>query len=417
MEWLLLGEFGLKIKNIQAGSLKGYNDGIRTRFDYTDAMFCNSLFYYHLRENGLKDYKDESTRDLICIDFSYGTRSYEEEMKHLKAMLKKETDEEKIQNINYLISEAEKNKFKYNKLTKDELRADFYENGVPVTYKRKDSDGNIIEETINYKMLFRNASKAKTGMTNFINEELYEEADDWLTMGLRKRLDPNNAKIVELSAYAPLTTSTIVERFYLPMDEILILDDEESVFHTLADVIKSSDYEVERMVVDEEKTNKEKERAIAENKYDEFGNPKYKIHKKKVKATEKRCIVEREYTDVVNNIWDGMALIESSFCPGENNGMILLRNHFFKACAFKCHIQQFIKDYCESHNIDYNTYTITDIFGRNILAKNIKLVTNKDACKWFKFSDIMGETLLDAYNYWRERIERDGCIWVTKQLQ
>ena len=79
-----MGEFGLKIRNIQAGSLKGYIDGTRNRYDYTDAMFSNSLFYYYIRKHGLQDYKDESTRDIVCIDFSYGTRSYEDEVKHHK---------------------------------------------------------------------------------------------------------------------------------------------------------------------------------------------------------------------------------------------------------------------------------------------------------------------------------------------
>ena len=380
-------------------------------------MFCNSLFYYYIREHGLKDYKDESTRDLICIDFSYGTRSYEEEMTHLKRMLKSEEDAEKKQRIQFLIEEAEKNKDKYHGCSKDEIRRDFYINGVPITYKQVNKKtGDVTEETINYRMLFRNASKAKTGMANFINSELFEIADDWLTMGLRNKLDPENSKIVELSAYAPLTTSTIVDRVYIPMDEILILDDEESIFHTVVDVVKSADYEVERIVIDQEATNKEREKAIENNKYNEFGNPVYKVIKKNVKVIEKRCVVEREETDVVNNVWDGMALIESSFCPGENNGMVLLRNHFFKACAFKSHIQMFIKDYCNEHNIDYDTYTITDIFGRKVLAKNIKLVTNKDACKWWKFIDIMGGTKEAAYLYWRKRVEADGCLWgIVKQ--
>ena len=412
-----MGEFGLKIKNIQAGSLKGYIDGVRSRFDYTDAMFCNSLFYYYIREHGLKDYKDESTRDLICIDFSYGTRTYEQEIKHLQCMLKSEEDEEKKERIKFLIKEAEKNKNKYIGLTKDGIRKDFYVNGVPITYRNTNKKtGKITEEKIRYRMLFRNASKAKTGMANFINEELFEIADDWLTMGLRKKLNPENSRIVELSAYAPLTTSTIVDRFHIPMDEILILDDEESIFHTIADVVKSADYEIERIVVDKEATEIERQKALNNNRVNELGSPIYKPVQKKEKFIEKRCIVVKEETDVTSTVWDGMALIESSFCPGENNGMVLLRNHFFKACAFKSHIQLFLKDYCDSHNIDYETYTIKDIFGREVLAKNIKLVTNKDACKWWKFIDIMGGTKEKAYNYWRERVEADGSIWgIVKQ--
>lgn len=32
-----MSEFGLKIKNIKAGTLFGYNQGVRDRYDYTDA--------------------------------------------------------------------------------------------------------------------------------------------------------------------------------------------------------------------------------------------------------------------------------------------------------------------------------------------------------------------------------------------
>jgi len=46
-----LGEYGLKIKNYKAGALYGYNLGVRERYDYTDAMFNKSLFYYHMVEH------------------------------------------------------------------------------------------------------------------------------------------------------------------------------------------------------------------------------------------------------------------------------------------------------------------------------------------------------------------------------
>ena len=369
------------------------------------------------KHGGLTDYKDEYTRDVVCIDFSYGTRSYEDEVSHLKSIIKKETDPEKKARIEDVLENVKKNKLLYRAYTKDEIRYDFYVNGVPIKYYKKDKDtGELIEETIKYKMLYRNASKAKIGQSIFLNEKLYENADDWITMGLRKKLPYNAAKIVELSAYAPLVTSTVENTFYLSLDDVLILDDKESVIHTVADVIKSADYETNIRVVDEEETSKEKIKALKSGKVDLYGQPIYKTKYKTQKCVQKKCIVSREETDIVNNVWDGMGLIESSFSPGENNGMVLLRNHFFKACAFKSHIQLFFKDYCDAHNINYDTFTIIDIFGRKVLAKNIKLITNKDACKWWKFIDLMGGTKQAAYNYWRNRIEADGNIWgVVKQ--
>ena len=77
-----MSEYGLKIKNFEAGSLYGYNLGIRDNLDSTDAMLTNSLFSDFLKENGLNIWKGESTRDIICIEFNYGTRSYEDEIKN-----------------------------------------------------------------------------------------------------------------------------------------------------------------------------------------------------------------------------------------------------------------------------------------------------------------------------------------------
>ena len=78
-----MSKYGYKIKNYEAGSLYGYNLGVRNRLDYTDAMLTNSLFSFFMVENGLNIWKEESTRDIICIEFNYGTRSYEEEVLHI----------------------------------------------------------------------------------------------------------------------------------------------------------------------------------------------------------------------------------------------------------------------------------------------------------------------------------------------
>ena len=48
-------------------------------------------------------------------------------------------------------------------------------------------------------MLFRTSAKAKLGQVIFINEKLYENAYDWLTMGLGNNLPADNAKIVEIA--------------------------------------------------------------------------------------------------------------------------------------------------------------------------------------------------------------------------
>jgi hypothetical protein len=89
-------------------------------------------------------------------------------------------------------------------------------------------------------MLFRTPAKAKLGEVMFINEKLYKTAHDWLTMGIK--LPEKGAKIVEMSAYAPLTTSTIVGTLNIPVENILILEDQDSFFKTVAEVVKAEDY-------------------------------------------------------------------------------------------------------------------------------------------------------------------------------
>ena len=72
-------------------------------------------------------------------------------------------------------------------------------------------------------MLFRTSAKAKLGQVIFINDKLYDLAYDWLTIGLGEKMLHDNAKIVEMSAYAPLTTSTIIGSLHIPVEDILIL--------------------------------------------------------------------------------------------------------------------------------------------------------------------------------------------------
>ena len=333
-------------------------------------------------------------------------------MAHLSVMSgKAETDEEK-KRIQYLIEKTKDNKWKYQKKSKDEIREEFYVNGVPIEYKRLNrKTGEITSTTIRYKMLYRNASKAKVGLCNFINEELYDDAYDWLTMGLGAKLPKDNAKIVEISAYAPLTTSTIEDRFYMDVDDMLILEDQDSFFRTIAEIVRAEEYSSTERVVDEEKTAKNKKTAILKGRVDIYGNPIYKTVYKKVPCVKKKCVVNREETDVKNTLWDGMALIESDVMPNWCNGMVLLRNHFFKACAFRTYIQKFLRDYAAEHGIDYDTWELTDVFGRKHLAKNIKVITTDNAIKWKKFVDLMGGTLSAAYDYWCDRVRADGCQW------
>lgn len=95
-----MSKYGIKIKNYQAALIYENNLGIRDMLESTNAMLTNSLFLDFLLENGLNVYKEESTRDVICLEFGFGSHSYDDEIKKHQskinaAMKHKMPDEER----------------------------------------------------------------------------------------------------------------------------------------------------------------------------------------------------------------------------------------------------------------------------------------------------------------------------------
>ena len=368
-----ISEFGLKIKNIEASTLFEYNIGVRDHYEYKDAMFTNSLFKDFLEENGLETYKGESTRDIICLEFHYGSRSYQQELEHLYKVAttaQKEYNKARIKNDKFLLEKAKnkqnkikelllfarKNRLKYQQLTKEQLRTKFYNEGVEVEYITRKRNGEIKKrETIRYKMLFRSTGKAKKGSCMFIRDELYEKAKDFLYMGIQ--LPEENAPLVEVSAYAPLVASGIVGRVKIDPKNILILKDVDRYF----------------------KTN------IVSIETDE----------------NKQCIAKFiEDYELKNTLFDGQALIDTSIFPEWGNGYILLRHHFCKMAAFHANIQMFFKDYFGDK---YETATVTDMFGNEHYVKDIELITTDNAVKWLKM-DV-------SYDAWCEKVYENNCMF------
>lgn len=334
-------------------------------------MFTNSLFSDFLLENGLNVWKEESTRDIICLEFNFGTRSYEQEIEHLKKIARNARNEYKLaksfknksqiekkynkrKKIESLYLEAVKNKDKYQKISKEEIRRIFYNEGVNVEYVSRKKDGTIRKrETIHYRMLYRSTGKAKKGSCMFIRDRLYKKAKDFLYMGIK--LPKKNPMVVEISAYAPLVSSTIVDKIKINPKNILILQDIDRFFTT--DVV-----------------------SIETNE-------------------QKQCIAKHiKNYKLKNTLFDGQALIDSSIFPSWGNGYILLRHHFCKMAAFCTHIQQFFKDYFDDK---YETTTVKDMFGNEHYVKDIELITTDNAMKWLKFDK--------SYEYWCKKVEENGC--------
>ena len=360
-----MSKYGLKIKNIEAGSLYGYNLGARENYDTTNAMFTNSLFSDFIKSHGLNIWKEESTRDIICIEFNYGSRSYEEEIKHLNKNIKNvEKDEdltedkkqEKIDFFNALKKKADENKDKFDKKSAQQIRDIFYTQGVEVEYLTRNKKGEIIKsEKIKYKMLYRTPGKAKKGSCMFINEELYDIARDFLYMGIK--LPEENSPIVEMGAYSSLITSSIVDKIQIEPENILILKDVDSFFET----------KVVSVETDEDK------HCIAKT-----------IEKYKLK----------------NTLFDGQALIDSGIFPEWADGYILLRHHLTKMAAFCSNIQLFFKDYFGDQ---YDTAIVIDMWGNKHYAKDIKMITTDNAIKWLKFNV--------TYEYWCNKVHENDCMF------
>ena len=361
-----MSEFGLRINNFAAGSIMEKNLGVRDRYDITEAMLINSLFKDYMVSHGLDVYKGESTRDIICITFKYGSRTYEEELAHLNKRIKtyekdnklsEEQKQQKIEFLNSLKEKATENKDKYVRYNKDQLRILYYTQGVDIFYNVYSKRGKITDtQKIHYKMLYRSTGKAKVGSCMFIREELYDIARNYLYMGIQ--LPKENAPIVEIGAYSSLVASSIVGKVKIDPKDILILKDVDSFFET--------------NVVSIETDKKKQCHAVTKKNY-------------KLK----------------NTLFDGQALIDHSLFPTWGNGYILLRQHMFKAAAFDCYLQRWFKDY---YGDKYEDAVIKDMWGNKHKVTDIKMVTTDNAIKWLK---IEGTT----YEHWCKRVKQDNDNW------
>lgn len=364
-----MSEYGIKIWNYTAGSIEEVEQGVRLKYDKTPAMLTNSLFKDFIMANGLKLYKEESTRDIICINYDYGSDSYQDALKKVKKQIKNNRLERKLakaSGIPHKIKEAEDKKHnlirriqaieeckdKYVKKSKEDIRIDHYTNGVNIRYPKYNKRTKQYDvEVVEYKMLYRSPGKAKNGSCIFIRKSLYNKAHKFLTMEIK--LPKKNSPIVEIGAYQALITSSIEGKVTIPPEDILVLKDVDSFFNTNVVSIE-----------------------INENQ---------------------ECIsVPKENYEVCNVLFDGQALIDESIFPDWGDGYVLLRQHFFKAAAFCTKIQKYFRDYFGDN---YDTATVTDMWGNSHLAKNIKMITTDNACKFLKFDGI-------TYEYWCDKVRQ-----------
>lgn len=347
-----MSEYGVKIKNYGVGSIYEYELGIRDKYHSKNAMFTNNLFLYFLLDNGLK-VVGNSTRDIIGINFNYGSKSYEETIKMLNSKIKEKRKEDKIEYYKTALIKAEENKDKFDKKTADELRIKYYQEGIRLEYPTYYKDGRLKKiEYVDYVMLYRSTGKAKEGSCMFINKKLYKKAIDFLYMGYK--MPKKNAPIVEISAYSSLICSTIVDTIKINPRNILILKDVNSFFKTRVVSVETD-----------------------ENNH---------------------CITKNiEDYQVKNTLFDGQCLVDDSIFPKNHSGAILLRHHMCKMGGTHARIQLFFKDYFKE---DYENAKVLDMFGNEHFAKDIQVITTDNAMKWLKFGI--------SYDYWCDRVNQNG---------
>lgn len=308
-----MNPYGLRIKTIEASTLLEYQEGRRAFYNYKESLFPNSLFLDFLLSQGITVQKNGATRDLLCFTFQYSTETC-------------------------------------NRLA---IRERFYQNGITIDYQTHRRNGEITTESIHYQMLYRSTGKAKRGSCLFICDRLYQTAHDFLYMGIQ--LPATDAPLVEISAYAPLVSSSITDRIRIHPENILILKDVTRTFQT--NVIS----------VETDETN--------------------------------HCIA-KHLTDymVQNTLFDGQALIDDGLFPQWADGYILLRHHFCKMAAFRTRIQEFFRNYFGD---TYATATVTDMFGIQHNIRDIEVITTDNAMKWLKF-DV-------SYPDWCQNVHANGC--------
>ena len=210
------------------------------------------------------------------------------------------------------------------------------ENGKPI--KIKDLRSHFYEkgfylDGIHYVRYKRSAGSSREGKCLFIDERLYKAMDKWSRCGLKAQTD-----LASWESYKALSLSSIKGTVDIPLDGILFVPDYKSVFT---------------------------EEVIS------------------VDLKDSKLVAEQKQTEITNDIWDGESLLdESVFENGyADKHMLLLRNKFFKSCAFRTKLQKWIKD---------KNITLDDLKIRGFtLATDISqivMVTTPNSLKYLKFA-------------------------------
>lgn len=207
-----------------------------------------------------------------------------------------------------------------------DLRAHFYENGFYL-------DG------VHYVRYKRSAGSSREGKCLFIDERLYKAMSKWSECGLKSQTD-----LASWESYKALSLSSIKGTVDIPLDGILFIPDYKSTF-------------VEEVV--------------------------------SVELQDDKLTAEQNQTKITNDIWDGESLLDESVFMDvyADKHMLLLRNKFFKSCAFRTKLQKWITD---------KIISLEDLKNRGFVTlatdiNQIVMVTTPNSLKYLKFAGKLSE--------------------------
>ena len=340
------------------------------KFNYC-GMIPYSLELLKLKEAGLNikttNTGKQISRDIINVKFNRKVDDAKTIIKNTKKKIEKVSQKSEqigyVQKLEQFLSLAEENKDNWEQIISNtELRKMFYTNGFTLSFVDKKT-GEVSE--IDYVVYKRSSSKSRVGQCLFIRKDLYKTMVEWSRMYLPFVEGMEIEDYPSFLAYESLVLSAIEYTIKINPDNILIVDDIISKFKQVCNVIKKDDNS-----------------GLLE------------------------CFEEE--AEIESNLFDGQALLDSSYYP-KGKGMLLLRNHFFKAAAFNCDIQKFLRDHCPS-DVSYEEWKLTDMFGNKIFAKDVHMIISSSCLKALKFSEIIG-TKKDMWHYWKQIVTNDGCVF------
>lgn len=252
----------------------------------------------------------------------------------------------------------------FKEMKAPELRNHLYVNGFNYKGQR-------------YVFYKRTSSKSRNSQALFILDSLHEPMQEWSRMGLEFE-EGKKYDVASLLAYESLVSSSISSVIKIKTNNIFIINDEFSKLENVKAIEVGNDLQA----------------------------------------------VPNDNATIVNNIWDGQAIIDISLLESigaGKYGMAQLRQHFFKCASFSGYVQKFLMDkHAEMTNpenenydnkipVDYDKWKLTDVFGNKILSKQILLISTPSALKFMKYTEKDKEK--EAYANWCKKVKADSCIF------